>query len=37
MKQDFYLLEFMKQIACMHVRMHALFPKEHCLNGCLQS
>lgn len=37
MKQDFYLLEFMKQIACMHVCMHMLFLKERCLNDCLQS
>lgn len=37
MKQDFYLLEFMKQIACVHVRVHALFPIERCLNDCLQS
>lgn len=35
MKQDFYLLEFMKQI--VPVCVHARFPKERCLNDCLQS
>lgn len=35
MKQDFYLLKLMKQIA--RVCVHARFPKEHSLNDCLQS